>query len=135
MRALRPRVRRLPDAATLRAAWWAYRSVRGARRSLRTGGLAATSVPPPPALPEHSRRGVSAALHRTGASCLERSLVLQAWEAAHGRSRDLVVGVTAPRRDSSHGSQVSRFGAHAWLDGDPPSSSAGFWELFRRAAP
>jgi hypothetical protein len=35
--------------------------------------------------------------------------VLQAWDAAHGRSRDLVIGITGP----------DGFRAHAWLDGDP----------------
>jgi transglutaminase superfamily protein len=123
----RPRslLSRRPDVATLRAAWWAHRAIRAARRSLRTGGLAMTSLAPPPRLPDHARRGVAAVLHRTGASCLERSMVIQAWDTAHGRRRDLVVGVTAP----SEG-----FRAHAWLDGDPASSSAGFRELFRRSA-
>jgi hypothetical protein len=129
VRPARSLLRRRPDAATLRAAWWANRALRRTRRSLRAEGLATTSVAPPPPLPEHARRGVSAILHRTGASCLERSMVLQAWEAAHGRHRDLVVGVTAPGRGAS------AFRAHAWLEGDPPSSSAGFRELFRRAAP
>lgn len=128
MRLLRSLLRQPPDAATLRAAWWASRALRHTRRSIRAGGLATTSVTPPPALPEHGRRGVSAILHRAGASCLERSMVLQAWEAAHGRHRDLVVGVTPPGRDASG------FRAHAWLEGDPPSSSAGFRELFRRAS-
>lgn len=83
---------------------------------------------PPPDLPNRTRRGVTAVLRRTGTSCLERSMVLQAWDAAHGRHRDLVVGVTAPGR-----STISNFRAHAWLEGDPASSSAGFRELFRRS--
>ena len=49
------------------------------------------------------------ALRRWHESCLVNSIVLQAWEAAHGRRRDLVVGVTGP----------DRFHAHAWLQGDP----------------
>jgi Transglutaminase-like superfamily len=44
-----------------------------------------------------------------------KSIVLQAWEAAHGRRRDLVVGVT----DSAG------FRAHAWLEGDPVHADAG----------
>lgn len=41
--------------------------------------------------------------------------MLQAWEAAHGRRRDLVVGITGP----------DGFRAHAWLEGDPvPSADA-----------
>jgi hypothetical protein len=53
-------------------------------------------------------------------------MVLQAWDTAHGRCRDLVVGITAPGQG---------FRAHAWLDGDPPSTSEGFRELHRRSAP
>jgi hypothetical protein len=47
-------------------------------------------------------------LRRTQETCLVNSIVLQAWEAAHGRRRDLVVGITGP----------DRFRAHAWLEGD-----------------
>jgi hypothetical protein len=72
------------------------------------------------------------------------AIVLQTWEAAHGRRRDLVIGTTGP--DGFH--------AHAWLDGDPviPASDPGldtslpaesavdggvrtFSELVRRPAP
>lgn len=49
------------------------------------------------------------ALRRWHETCLVNAIVLQAWEAAHGRRRDLVVGVTGP--DGFH--------AHAWLQGDP----------------
>lgn len=58
--------------------------------------------------------------------CLVRSLVLQAWDVAHGRPRDLLIGVTAPGAE---------FRAHAWLDGDCPSASAGFEEITRRPPP
>jgi hypothetical protein len=47
-------------------------------------------------------------LRRRPASCLERALVLQRWLDAHGRSYDVVVGVTGP---------ASGFAAHAWVDG------------------
>jgi hypothetical protein len=46
-------------------------------------------------------------------SCLVNAIVVQAWETAHGRRRDLVVGVTGP----------DRFRAHAWLEGDPVSAA------------
>jgi hypothetical protein len=118
--------RRRLDLATLRAAWWAHRAAAATRRSLRSQGLNGTRVAPPPALPDHARRGAASVLHRTRASCLERSMVLQAWDTAHGRRRDLVVGVTGPGQ---------AFRAHAWLEGDPASSSAGFRVLFRRSAP
>jgi len=54
-------------------------------------------------------------LRRRGESCLVRAVVLQAWEAAHGRRRDLIVGVTDP----------AGFRAHAWLEGDPLHADAG----------
>lgn len=82
-------------------------------------------LPPPPLLPERGRRGVVAVLRRTGASCLVRATVLQAWDLAHGRRRDVVIGVTAPS---------AGFRAHAWLDGDHPCHSTGFEELTRLPA-
>jgi Transglutaminase-like superfamily len=110
---------------------------------LNRGGLdPALAPPPPPRLPPASVRGVRAVLRRIGETCLVNAIVLQAWEAAHGRRRDLIVGATGPQD----------FGAHAWLDGDPiiPASdddllSSGepgsngeirtFSELLRRPAP
>jgi hypothetical protein len=58
-------------------------------------------------------------------SCLVRARVLQAWYLAHGRVRDIVIGVTAPS---------AGFAAHAWLEGDPPCHSEGFTELMRQPA-
>jgi hypothetical protein len=69
---------------------------------------------------------VRAALRRRGHPCIERSLVLQAWHAAHGEPRDVIVGVTAPREE---------FRAHAWLDGEEPCAGERFVELTRRRAP
>jgi hypothetical protein len=66
---------------------------------------------------------VRAALRLERASCLERALVEQAWQVAHGCSRDIVIGVTA----SSH------FRAHAWLEGDAPCHDDALAELVRRA--
>jgi hypothetical protein len=40
---------------------------------------------------------------------LVNAIVLQAWHAAHGRRRDLVIGTTGPEG----------FRAHAWLEGGP----------------
>jgi hypothetical protein len=129
--------------ANLRAALWALRTARRTRRLLDRGGLdPALAPPPPPPLPAAAVRGVRAALRRLGETCLVNAIVLQAWEAAHGRRRDLVIGTTGPQG----------FGAHAWLDGDPvvPAddddllTSSGsiedgeirtFSELLRRPAP
>jgi hypothetical protein len=69
-------------------------------------------------------RGVDAALARRGEACLVRSIVRQAWLAAHGRRVPLVIGVTAP---------ADGFAAHAWLEGDPPPEGPSFTELTRRA--
>ena len=91
---------------TLRAAWWAHRALRHARRDLKRNGIKAC-VPRPPRLPRAAGRGVKAVLRRQSPTCLERSLVLQAWLAAHDEPCDVVVGV-APRG--------ATFDAHAWLD-------------------
>jgi hypothetical protein len=113
--------------ANLRAAWWALRAASATRRGLARGGLDdALPAPPPPALPAEAERGVRAALRRRGHTCVVDSIVLQRWYAAHGKSRDLVVGVIGRGED---------FRAHAWLEGDPPHSDGPFQELLRRPAP
>jgi hypothetical protein len=107
----------------LRAAWWAIRTARRTRRLLEAQGLdAALTPPPPPRLPARAERGVRGALRRWNESCLVNAIVLQAWEAAHGRRRDLLVGITGP----------GDFSAHAWLDGDavPPADDPGVGRSF-----
>ena len=116
-------MRRPPDLPTLRAAWWTLRALRHVRRGLDGDSFRPPSIPPPPAVPVDAGRGVAAVLRRRPASCLERALVVQRWEAAHGRRRDVVIGVTAP----------ADFAAHAWLDGDP-SQAGPFTELVRLPA-
>ncbi len=112
------------DLATLRAAWWAVRAEREARRKLAEHGLRdMPAITPPPALPARARRGVVSVMRRTGATCLIRAVVVQAWDEAHGLHRDLVVGVTSPGKG---------FQAHAWLDGDAACYHEGFSELLRR---
>jgi Transglutaminase-like superfamily len=54
-------------------------------------------------------------------NCLGRSLVRQAWLAAAGDQRDLVIGVR----------RTPEFGAHAWLDGDAVPVEDAFEELLR----
>lgn len=102
--------RPLPRLAprTLRAAWWALRTVRKAKRDLRTHGLATTVAPPPAGLPWSSRPGVYGVLHRLEPTCLERALVLQSWLKAHRVERDVVIGVR--KEDGA-------VKAHAWIDG------------------
>jgi hypothetical protein len=113
------------DMQAIRAALWALQAARAARLSLRRGGLKTVALPPPPALDAGAGRGVDAALRRTRYSCLERALVRQAWAVAHGQGREVVIGVTG----------VDDFGAHAWLDGDPPTASTGFREIMRYPPP
>ena len=114
------------DLPTLRAAWWTLHALRVARRTLRRDGVHAVVLPAPPPLPAESELGVRAALTRLGATCLEQSLVRQSWLAAHGKPRDVVIGVTGPRQG---------FKAHAWLDGDDDEGAAiaEFRELTRVA--
>lgn len=114
------------DLASLRAAWWTFRSIRRARRRLRRWGIdAALQVSPPPRLPPEARRGVNAIMARFKPSCLERAIVVQAWHDAQGERRDLIIGVS-PRSEG--------FQAHAWLDGeDPCHPQTRFHELLRRS--
>ncbi len=112
--------------STPRALWWAERAARQVRRDLAGRGLDNLVVGPPPPLPPRDRRWVAVLLRIRRQTCLVRSAVLQAWDAAHGRPRDLVIGVTAPGKG---------FQAHAWLEGEPARASRGFTELSRRPPP
>jgi len=114
-------VRRI-DLPTLRAAWWARRALHRARRGLRSERVTEVAVGPPPALPGSAERGVWAVFRRTDSTCLERALVLQAWESAHGAPRDVVIGVQGSGRELA---------AHAWLDGDPDGELGAYHELLR----
>jgi hypothetical protein len=107
----------------MRAAWWARRAVPRVRRQLRDGRLRDVELAEPPRIPAEAERGVHAVLRRLPSSCLERAIVLQRWHAAHGRSVDVIVGVTAP----------GDFRAHAWLDCEPAPAFPRFAELFRLA--
>jgi SAM-dependent methyltransferase len=96
------------------------------RTLFREGGLKRAHAELPPLPVERSHDRIVRATLRVGrASCLERSLILQAWHAQSGELRDVVIGVTAPGDE---------FGAHAWLDGLEPASESDFHEL-RRLAP
>lgn len=110
------------DVPTLRAAWWTRQALRRTRTELNQHGLQYRPAPAPPRLPSSARRGVLAILRRRPSTCLERALVLQRWEEAQGRSRDVVVAVKGPSVD---------FAAHAWLDGDPDGDVNEYAELMR----
>jgi hypothetical protein len=110
-------MRRPPGIRTLRAAWWTERALRRAHADLRDGALRSVALPEPP---RGGERGVRAMLRRRDPSCLERSLVLQRWLAAHGDPRDVVIGTTG----------AAGFEAHAWLDGEE-AGVARFTEITR----
>ena len=105
----------------LTTAAWAVVQVIRARRALRRGLPEPGLIHPPPRLSGDDPRPMLALLHRTGATCLVRSLVHQAWDVAHGTERDVIIGVTRP----------ADFQAHAWLDGQPGEPTERFTELVR----
>lgn len=110
--------------AAVRGAVWALRACAAAHRQLPTVTLDRLALAPVPDLPRGAGRGVQAVLRRTRWSCLERTVVRQRWLASQGSARDLVIGVSAG----------PPFAAHAWLDGDPATESAGYEELSRHPA-
>src|SRR4051794_31669429 len=105
--------------SNVRAALWASSSLRRARRDLAAHGLDGAHVAPPPKLPASARAGVLAVVRRRPSTCLERALVLQRWEAAHGAASDVIIGVTGPG---------DGFLAHAWLEAMPDAPSGAFEE-------
>ena len=102
-------MRRPPDLASLRAAWWARSALRAARRALARGEIRNIQLPAPPTLPPSAVRGVAAVLRRREHTCLEGALVRQRWLAGHGQPRAIAIGVTAPSQG---------FAAHAWIVGE-----------------
>ena len=120
-----PRRRRV-GPSTLAGALWATLAVKVVRRRLKRRGLAA-KIPFPPRLGPGAERGVRAALRRLSPTCLERALVEQAWLAAAGRPRDVIIGL--PPGGMKDGP------AHAWVDGTDPAASAHYLELHRLAPP
>ena len=112
--------------AVLAGAAWALLAVYLGRRRLRLDGMRA-HVPWPIGLPTTGARGVNGVLHRLSPTCLERALVAQAWRAAHGDPRDIVIGVPP--------GGLKQAPAHAWLDGVDTASPAAHVEIHRLAPP
>lgn len=112
----------MADVPTLRAALWALFALRRTRRALKRVPVNELRIRRPPALPAAAGRGVRAVLRRTDPTCLERSLVLQAWAVAHGEAIDVVIGVNGTGE---------QFAAHAWLDGEADGERGAFRELMR----
>jgi hypothetical protein len=111
-----------PDLATLRAAWWARGALRSAHDALARGEVKGIQVPAPPDLPASAIRGVEALLRRRDHTCLEAALVRQRWFAAHGKNRQIAIGVKSP---------ADGFLAHAWLVGDRDPQAPNYHELER----
>ena len=99
---------------------WALIAFAAVRRALRTRNIQDLSVLRPPGLPAAARSSVDLVLTAAGATCLQKAAVMQRWDRAHGRDRKIVIGVTPPSKG---------FKAHAWLEGDDPCHSDGFYEL------
>ena len=117
-------VRGKADLPAIRAALWARRSIRQARRRLQAESVEHVTLPLPPSLPPSAERGVWAVFRRAHPTCLEQAVVLQAWRARAGDVRDVVIGVRGNGDD---------FEAHAWLDGEPDPQAAEFLEIARVA--
>jgi Transglutaminase-like superfamily len=94
-----------PGLPTVRSAAWAIFALHQLRREMPGEGLDVRVLAPPGAA-SGGVRGVEAALRLGRATCLERSLIVQRWLMACGRSHDVLVGVTG-------GSQSVE--AHAWI--------------------
>lgn len=116
----------LRGSSAVRTIWWAFRAGHRARCQLGDGNLGDLSLAAPPQVHGSCRRWVEATLLARNDSCLVRSAVLQAWDAARGERRDLIIGVTSP----SEG-----FQAHAWLEGDGEGTELDFVELTRWSPP
>jgi hypothetical protein len=116
---------RRPKPAELRAALWAVRAHRSVRRQLSRRPLDRVVLSHPRRIPARGRAGAIAVLARLRSTCLTRALVVQAWDAAHDASRDLVIGVTSPGEG---------FAAHAWLEGDRAVAGRDYAELLRLPA-
>jgi hypothetical protein len=116
---------RRPTKAQIRSALWAARARFLVARRLRQQEITEVSVPEAPKLGLNATRGVNVALRLTGATCLQRSVVLQQWYADHGVARDVVIGVTSPR---------AGFKAHAWIEQPGKTIETGFTEITRLPA-
>jgi hypothetical protein len=105
----------------LRSFRWSVRQLRDVRRRLRTEGTR-TRIQVPENLGPKGRWGVRTALLVTRPTCLERSLLVQAWLGVHTTAPDVVIGV---RKRSG------KIEAHAWLDGRDPLFDSSYEELTR----
>jgi hypothetical protein len=121
---LAPRAARRAGRAVkqLRAGVWLATELRRVRRELREHGTSAIARTPPRDLGWSPHPLVLRVAGYGRATCLERSLIRQAWLRGRGDRRDVVIGVRRANDPE----------AHAWLEGDPDSAS--YVEIHRIAA-
>lgn len=105
---------------------WANEQLVRLRGTLGSEGLDAV-VEPPPTIARGSLLGARALLEARRATCLERSLVIQAWFAARGVGLDVIVGVKRSLSDPGDT-------AHAWVDRFDDDCSTTYAEI-RRVQP
>ena len=123
------KVKALPSRVgrAVAGARWARHSVAVIRAEVRQSGLE-VQVPSPSVAGPGSLRGARVALRIQGASCLERSLVIQRWWASNDVALDVIVGVRHPtRHDGAPG--------HAWVEFFDEDCSDRFAEIRRVSAP
>jgi hypothetical protein len=109
----------------VRAAAWTWWALRRVQHHLRRGPLTRPEgLPASATLPVRDRSVVERVLSRSGATCLQRALVVQAWDHDHGTARAVVIGVQAAGPSNP-------FRAHAWLDGEDEQRGVGFLPLAR----
>jgi hypothetical protein len=113
---------RATDLDTLRAALWTVRACRRVHSGPGARGLRAPDLPRAPAVPAHAQRGVEHVLWLRAERCLVSASVRQAWLAARGDARDVVIGVALRRS--------GELSAHAWLSGEH-EEGAGYEEIAR----
>jgi Transglutaminase-like superfamily len=118
-RLVRLRRRALAPVHTVNAGLWAARELRHLRTTLARDGVRSTVRRPPRRVSRRSGRVVMFAARVGNATCLERSLLRQAWLRGRGTLRDVVIGIRSQ----------DEFEAHAWLDGDP--DGADYVEIHR----
>jgi hypothetical protein len=118
-------MRRRPDSADVRAAWWTWRALRAARPQLRDGAIRDVRLAAPPPIAGSAVRALRLVFALQRPSCLERALVLQRWLVGQGIARDVIVG--------TEGGASRRFTAHAWLEGEPQPPGRRYVEILRLA--
>jgi Transglutaminase-like superfamily len=108
-RLIRARRRIFAPVHDLRMGLWATLEARRLRRVLAREGIRVAVRRPPRRMSRNAGRVVVLASRLARASCLERSLLRQAWLRVRGTERDVVIGVRS----------TGEFEAHAWVEGDP----------------